>query len=83
MATDFETLTAMLDKAKIGWQQASEAPGHGTPTGSFSIDIGNPHYAGPTSGPELTQPYDGGYNGFWTEIAFSPRGELLAMWAWE
>lgn len=74
--TDFETLTAMLDKATIGWVRY-ELMRSGLADGSFAVHVGDDRDSG------LSQPYKGGYLGFYTEIAFAPDGSLLAVWAYE
>lgn len=74
--TDFEKLAAMLDKAGIGWVR-HDLTRSGMDEGSFVVHVGDDRDS------QLSQPYDGGYIGFYTEIAFGPDGSLLAVWAYE
>jgi len=83
MASDREVLTAMLDRARIGWRfsdpsKAAHWVPNGVPADATSVLVGEP------PGPNLPQPLDsGGYRGFFTEIVFDTEGGLLAVWSWE
>lgn len=69
MATDLETMKAMLEQARIPYrtEEASESIGLSI-TSLGAVD---------------EQPFPGGYGLFISELVFTREGALRSVWAWE